>query len=334
MADLARLLNLLESFRGKSQVQAFLQSKGVPSSGTWVTVRDKIKEGLRQDKITETELIQLLEDIEEYGDQYVYLYDFARRDVPRLRSRADFEELLTRREKEMTLDKLAVVENPSTESTLVKASYQDDVVKLKWVQKRSYQRPLDRHVSGNIATVRYEIIATRAVDIAILDLNRQRATFCIQKIEPGIRDYRRQLATLFDRLGRFADREAFEESSPLDLVILMKRINEKDFSEVRRRRYRAQDANGKLFDVTSAAETDDIFNGGLYDAGRANYSGALASVHANVYWKVVPPHLDREIHTIFPYRQSVNAVVFTQRCLKRERDYVLSRIQAIARGES
>jgi hypothetical protein len=244
MANLTRILNLLESLRAKSHVQAFLQSKTVPSSGTWETVRDKIKEGLKQDKITEAELVQLLEEIEEYGDQYVYLYDFARRDVPRLRTRADFERLLTRTEKETTLDRLAVVENPSTESTLVKASYQDDIVRLKWVQKRSYRMPLDESVSGNIATVRYEIISTRAVDIAILELNRQRALFCIQKIEPGVRDYRKQLAALFDRLGRFADRRAFEESSPVDLANLMKRINEKDFDEVRRRRYRAQDANG------------------------------------------------------------------------------------------
>jgi hypothetical protein len=334
MADLTRILNLLESFRGKSQVQAFLQSKTVPSSGTWETVRDKIKEGLRQDKITEAELIQLLEDIEEYGDQYVYLYDFARRELPRLRNRADFERLLTRTEKDTTLDKLAVIENPSTEPTLVKASYQDNVVKLKWVQKRSYRKPLDESVSGNIATVRYEIISTRAVDLAILDLERQRATLCIQKIEPGVRDYRKELTLLFNRLARFADRSAFEESSPVDLGILMKRINEKNFTEVRRRRYRATDANGKLFDVTSATDTDDIFNGGLYDAGRASYTGALAGAYANVYWIVVQPHLTREIHTIFPYRQSKNAVVFTQRCLKQERDYVLSRIQAIARGES
>jgi hypothetical protein len=61
--------------------------------------------------------------------------------------------------------------------------------------------------------------------------------------------------------------------------------------------YRAQDANGKLFDVTSATETDDIFNGGLYDAGRANYTGALAGAYANVYWTVAAPFLTREIQS-------------------------------------
>jgi hypothetical protein len=331
MPILPRVLNLLESFRGKKQVQDFLQLKEVPHSGTWETVRDKIERGLKAGKITEEELVLLLEDIEEHGDQYIYLFDLDADKTVRIKTRTDFEALLTPQEREKTLDSVTIIENPQESPILVSSHYNAKRLKLKWVQKRSFRRPLGETIKGDIATVRYQIVSTRAVDIAILDLNPGMATLCVQKIEPGIRDYGKQLKSLFERLARFVDREAF---TPLDLRLLMQRINEKSFTEARRRRFRALDANGGLIDVTSATESEDIFSGGLYEAGRANYAGSVVGTYLNTYWIKNPPHLDREIHTIFPYKQASNAVVFTQRVLKTERDHVLSRIKAIAKGQS
>lgn len=330
VATLERILNLLESFRGKAQVQRFLQQKQIAYSGTWATVREKIDQGLTSDKITQDELIALLEDIEEHGDQYIYLYDLDVSKAPRIKDRASFEELLTQTERDRTLDKVAVIENPSRAPTLVSSHYSEEQLKLKWVQKRSFRRPLGETIEGNVVTVRYQIVDTRAVDLVILDFAERRAIFCIQKVEPGVRDYKKQLQELFNRLARFVDPDAF---TPLDLHLLMKRIDGKSFHEIRRRRYRALDANGGLIDVTSPTESEDIYDGGLYEVGRDNYTGAVASLHVNAYWVPVEKKLEREIHTIFPYKQAVNAVVFTQRCLKSERNYVLSRIETIARGK-
>jgi hypothetical protein len=332
MARIERILNLLESFRSKAQVQRFLQTKELPYTGTWDVVRSKIEQGLKSKQITEDELIVLLEDIEEHGDQYVYLYDFDKTVAPRIKDRAEFAQLLTEQERNRSLDKLRVVGKPSTEPTLVSAQYSEAQVKLKWIQKRSFRQPLGgEERNGNIVTVRYEIVDTRAVDLAILDFAEGKAALLVQKVEPGVRDYKTQRKDLQDRLTRFVDADAF---SPLDLNLLMKRMDDKAFAEIRRRRYRATDANGGLIDVTSPAESEDIYDGGLYEVGRDNYKGAVASLHVNAYWVPVKGKIEREIHTIFPYKQAVNAVVFTQRCTKQERDYVLSRIEAIARGKS
>jgi hypothetical protein len=330
MASLQRILNLLESFRGKTQVQHFLQLKEVPYSGTWETVRSKIELGMKKGKITEAELIVLLEDIEEHGYQYIYLYNLDTEKVVRIPDRAAFRTLLTPEERERALDSVVIIDKPSAEPSLVSAQYSPGRIKLKWVQKRVFRRPLGESVAGNIATVRYEIVPTRAVDLAILDLAQGKAMLCIQKIEPGIRDYKKQLSELFRRLGRFVDREAF---SDLDLLNLMRRMDEKGFKEIRRRRCRALDANGGTIDVTSPKESEDIYDGGLYEAGRDHYTGAVASLHVNTYWIPAPQKLEREIHTIFPYKQAVNAVVFTQKCTKTERDHVLSRIESIAKGQ-
>jgi hypothetical protein len=324
-----RILNLLESFRGKAQVQSFLQENEVPYSGTWITVREKIEQGLESKKITQNELIALLEDIEEHGQQYIYLYDFDPAKAPRIKDRATFEKLLTVPERERSLDKVAVIENPSASPTLVSAFYGEQL-KLKWVQRRSFRKPLGETTEGSIVTVKYQIVDTRAVDIAILDFAQRKAVLCVQKIEPSIRDYKKQLAELLTRLTRFVDAEAF---ASLDLALLMRRMDNKSFAEVRRRRYRGLDADGGLIDVTSPTESEDIYDGGLYEVGRDNYKGVVASQYVNAYWVPVKQKLEREIHTIFPYKQAVNAAVFTQRCTKSERDYVLSRIETIARGK-
>ena len=330
MAILQRILNLLESFRGKAQVQNFLRSKEVPYSGTWEVVRNKIQEGIDTGKITEAELIVLLEDIEEHGDQYVYLYNFDPAQAIRIQNRAALRALLSPDERERVLDRVAIVENPSAAPSLVSAQYSTERIKLKWVQKRVFRKPLGESIAGNIATVRYEIIPTRAIDLAILDFAQHKAMLCIQKIEPGVRDYKKQLAELFHRISRFVDSQAL---TALDFISLMRRMDQKAFTEIRRRRYRALDANGGTIDVMSPTESQDIYDGGLYEVGRDNYTGAVASLHVNVYWIPTPPAIEREIHTIFPYRQAVNSVVFTQKCTKTERDYVLSRIETIAKGQ-
>jgi hypothetical protein len=308
-----------------------LESKKEHYSGTWEIVRGRIEDGLEKGKITENELILLLEDIEEHGDQYIYLYGLDLGRAPRIRDRENFETLLTAVERSRALDRVAIVQNPTAEPILVSAYFTPERLKLKWVQKRSFRRPLGETINGNIATVRYQIIDTRAVDLAILDFVQHTAILCIQKIEPGVRDYRRQLREMFNRLNRFVDQEAL---TPLDLETLMNRMNDKSFTEIRRRRYRALDAEGGVFEVTSSAESEDIYGGGLYEVARENYTGVLAGLYANAYWLPVKGRLDRELHTIFPYKQAVNAVVFTQRCTKTERDYVLSRIESIARGQS
>jgi hypothetical protein len=328
---IAPVLNLLESLRAKSQVQSFLKSCGQAYSGTWAQVRQRIERAISPESIQFRDLVSLLEEIEEHGTQYAYFFDLNRAKASKLESAQSLERCLTPQERETILNNIRVIESPPDEATLVSARHDSGWVKLKWVQKRSFRRPMGETVRGRIVTVKYEIVETRAVDLALFDLSRNRAYLFVQKAEPSIRDYRKQLRALENRLARFLEDGAL---SPLDLGRLLKRLNEEGFSEARRRRCQARDESGSIMDVTSATEDGDIFDGELYKAARDHYSGEVASLHANVYWKPVAGKLERELHTIFPYRHSPNAVILTQRCLRSERDYVLSRIESLARGES
>ncbi len=326
---LTAVLNLLESFRSKTQVQVYLKQWRIPRSGTWSTVREHITKGVRSRKTSLDELVELLEEVEEHGNQYVFLYDLDLRNAGPIRTRQGFKRALTREERRKALDQIIVIEKPPEEPTLTSARYTDNQAKLKWVQKKTFRRPLGETISGRIVTVRYEIVSVRAVDLALFNLEEKYAYICLHKVESGVRNYRDKLSNFLQRLTRFVPEDALK---PVDLGSVLKKIGEPTFSEVRRRRHQQRDDYGNVFDVSSATETNDIFDGGFYKDGRAGYTGHLADLHANAYWKPIPGGLEREIHTILPYRQCVNCVVFMQRCLRDERDYVLSRIRAIAKS--
>jgi hypothetical protein len=334
---LKSLLAILESLRAKSQVVELLKQHQLPHSGTWKQVRDHLESATENGQITMSDLVAFMERIEEHGDQYAFFYDVDPAKASRLRNSTQLTAALTELGRAGVLNNTSVIASPT--STPVLVSVRPTVgnngiskIKLKWVQKRTFRRQIGETTSGNIVTVKYQIYDVRAVDIAEFDFEANRAHLFIQKVGSSIREQKNPLEAMLNRLKpTFLQDDAL---GPLDLGPVLKKLNDENFTEARRRRCQARDAAGNIIDVTSATEENDIFDPGLYKSGRDNYSGSLTSLHANAYWRAVPEKLDREIHLIFPYRNFSNAAVLTQRCLPSERGYVLSRVEAIARGES
>jgi hypothetical protein len=327
-ADIKAVLNLLKSFRGKSRVQEFLESRDIPHSGTWATLQTRIREATQTGNTEIGSLVKLLEEIEEHGNQYVFLYDIDVDKSGKAITPEAISDALTTEERKSVLNAVLVIEKPQDKAVLVSVNLTHNPVKLKWVQKRFVHRLIGETIKGNRLTVEYDIEPTRAVDLAILDETQKKAYLCVQRVETGVLEYRKHLSEFRDRLKRFVNPEAL---IPLDLGKLMKTLADETFTEVKRRRHQVRDGTGAVVDAMSATEADDVFSGGLYKAARKNYLGALTDLQANVYWLPNKVQLERQIHTLFPYRNFPNAVVFTQRCSKGERDYVLSRVEGIAR---
>lgn len=323
------VLRLLKSFRGKSQVQAFLEGNDLAHSGTWNTLEQRIERATEHGDLEIDGLVELLEEVEEHGDQYVFLYDLVGRQDGPLPTTDSIRQTLTAVEVRSVLNSVSIVEEPTDRATLVSVRLADGRAKFKWIQRRIYYRRVDERQHGNRLTVEYDIVSVRAVDVAILDLAERKAHLCIQRVEEGIRECQKYLPDLKARLSRFLNETALRT---LDLRRLMQRIGDRTFTEVRRRRHQMRDVTGCVVDAISATESADVFSGALYRAARDNYEGALTDLNSNVYWVENGAELEREIHTLFPYRNFPNAVIFTQRCSRRERDYVLSRIEQIARG--
>jgi hypothetical protein len=327
--EIGVVLNLLESLRGKSQVQEFLEEQDTPHSGTWEKVRARIRTGTKTGNLNVEALVSLLEEIEEHGNQYVFIYDIDLEKAGKSLDPASVSEALTANERRSILNTVRIIEDPPENATLISVRTTSNPIKVKWIEKRLLRRHIGETIRGYQLTIQYHLEPARAIDSAVMSREKKRAYLCVQRVETGIREYKVHLKDMVDRLKRFLDPESL---IPYDLGKLMKDLANKSVPEARLRRHQARDQNGRLFDATSANETDDLYSGGgIYDAARQHYSGSLTDLHVNVYWKPNGAELKREIHTIFPYRNFANAVVFTQRCSKIERDYVVSRIEAIAK---
>jgi hypothetical protein len=335
--SLKPLLHLLETLRAKSQVSELLAKHELSHSGTWTQIKKHIVSAVADGQISVDELLALVERIEEHGDQYAFFYDVDLAKGNKLKSLNNLQAKLTELGSAGVLKSTTVVGTPSSTPVFgsvrhVTGKYGKIKVKLKWIHKRNFRKQIGETTSGNIVTVKYEIFDVRAVDIAEFDFQRNRAHLFVQKVGTSTREHRNPLQAMLDRLSpTFLDADVLQ---PLDLGPVLKKLNDENFTEARRRRCQARDEAGNIIDVTSATEEDDIFGPGFYKSGRDHYSGHLTSLHANAYWTPILGKLEREIHLIFPYRNFANAVVLPQRCLPAEREYVLSRVESIARGES
>lgn len=335
--SLKPILHILESLRAKSQVADLLRNHDLAHSGTWKQVKKRLEDAVSDQQISIDEILSLVERIEEHGDQFALFYDLDPAKAARLKDIGNLQGVLHDLDRKYVLNHIEVIASPTSTPILVSVRHitaQNQVVgaKLKWVQNRTFRKQISQSTAGKIVTVKYRIFDVRSVDIAEFDFEQNRARLFIQKVGPGIREHRNPVEAMMSRLTpNFLDADALQS---LDLGPLLKLLNKEDFAEARRRRCQARDQTGNIIDITSATEQDDIFDEGIYKTARDHYSGQLTSLLTNAYWKPVPEKLEREIHVLFPYRHFDNAAILPQRCLPDERGYVLSRIEAIARGES
>ena len=59
----------------KEHIETFLRNKNLPHSYTKQILHSKLNEGLKEGKFSDMDLIDLLDALEEYGNQHIYLYN-------------------------------------------------------------------------------------------------------------------------------------------------------------------------------------------------------------------------------------------------------------------
>src|SRR5580704_676563 len=150
--EIEAVLNLLESLHGKSQVQAFLQARDVAYSGTWGDVRTRLRKEARKGSVDTQGLVNLLEEIEEHGNQYVFLYDIDPTKAEQALTATSISKALTQEERRSVLNTVKVVENPPDKAVLVSVRLDHNPVKLKWVQKRLLHRHIGETIRGHRLT--------------------------------------------------------------------------------------------------------------------------------------------------------------------------------------
>lgn len=141
--DLLLLIDLTLSHNNR-EIQEFLKSKDLKYSGTTKELKEKLKKYIDSGDITPEEIISLLDQLEEYGNQHIYLFNLPENYLSELQD----EELLKQNlETNGYLElyngyrPLFLPENPE----ILSISYDLDWFKIRWGVKKEDLTPIEEN---------------------------------------------------------------------------------------------------------------------------------------------------------------------------------------------
>lgn len=312
-----RLLDAILSHK-KEHVETFLRNRDLPHSYTKKTLHSKLEEGLKEGKFSDTDLIDLLDAIEEYGNQHIYLYNCSSEYLKVLKDPAYIQRKLNENNLGNVYNNKNRIFIPS-EPELSYVFHDSKTLKFKWIDKRVWKFPFEERIENDKLYKIIQMKITRGVTTFRVDLISGASELMIQKLPSGT-DYEDIKDDYLFKLSNFID------TYPFDMLKLRKVIKSAETSdEVEKRQINFDTiAGGKIAFKSRGKGNDYTSDPNLSDARNAlgqDISGSLG----NFYWK---PNgiLVRPIHThIYDDRMAI----FGQ-CVEREVNYVLSRIRFFA----
>lgn len=166
------IMKLLEQTSNKNAVVELLKSKKLSFSGTWQELTEKrVTPAVQDNKLSISELTNLLATSEEHGRQHVFLYQLMPELVEMLTP-----EVLTPILHALGLDSLlkipAVLDEPD-EPTISDIRWEPDgALTIKVISKRVQREPVDEKLDAEgYIVLRYKTTSSRAVNLVKINPN-------------------------------------------------------------------------------------------------------------------------------------------------------------------
>ena len=316
----------------KDPISDFLQSLELPYSGNKEALRERVVTAVRDGVTTQAEIVDLLNQIEGWGNQHVYLYQTSAEQRRPWRTEGRARQRLARIDAgELMNERLPIV--LPEEPTLVSVEWSAERVRFVWVEKRAFTKrreDLD-HIEGDIedATEPGTIIfkafegkVQRAVTTFDWNLANGNAALLIHQLQTGENyvDIRNQYETAIDAAVGIRGFQRIRISRAIQRLV--------ESDETRNRQVEEATEIGGQARLTSGGRADDITDDpGL--VGARNGLGNAVPVMGNFYWLEAEPNLEREVRTKL-YATDQRVGIFKQ-CTETEVRHVLSRIRHFAR---
>lgn len=317
--ELHHVIDYLFAHR-KEPIRLFLREKRLPVSGTKQDLRQRIREGLTQGTIVATDLIDLLDTIEGWGNQHIYLYKAPPGELSVWKS----EERVRQRLEHVGHAKLLNRRRPlilPKEPTLSSIEWTPDRVRYIWVEKREWQlhlSDLDRD-EGDIYYKAYQNHLARGITTFEWNLVSGQAALMIQRLPSGERYEARRC--VYER-----QLEATVALSNFTRLPVRRAIRNLEASgEVRKRQVAHETQRGGRASFTSQSRKLDAYEDPDLQKSRQALGGQTTSVLGNFYWLPQSPSLARPLHVKL-YAGDQRVGVFGE-CTEGEVNYVLSRIR-------
>ncbi len=314
----ATLLDLVLAHK-LDYTRSFLRERRLHFTGTTAVLRERLTLYLNTEVIHADELIDLLNNIEGWGNQHVYLFSSPdglldswtnEQWVSRHLQDAGLTHLLNRRLP------LILPEAP----TLSSIQYSREHVRFFWVERRVWEerRPEEDEQEDDIIRKAYKIRCERGITSFAWDLVSGQAMLMIQRLPRGS-NYTSKLEEYKSHMRSVIDIDSFQ---PFEIRRAVQSIEQS--GEVRSRQVNWETARGGFATLKSSGRNISYHvDPQLHDARQAlgtYVSGALG----NFYW-LPNEHLASEVHTHI-YSRDNRVGIFGEHTEKEVR-HVLSRIR-------
>ena len=272
--------------------QDFLRSHGLPFSGTKEKLRQRLEEYLAQGRLTASDLVRLLDQIEGWGDQHIYLYKADGQTIEPWLTEDSARDLLRRLGLDGQFGRRRPLVLPEGR-TLASIEWTPQRVRFVWVEKQQWEERAAEQdiVDGAMVWRAYRVSITRGLMAFDWDLVSGHAMLMIRRLPHGasydtIRD---QLEAVLEPLVSLSRFERLRVSRAIQ------EIEESD--QVRRRQVAYHTLLGGTAAFTSADRSIDTFaDPDLKRAGGAIRS-RKAGLLGNFYWLPVDGLLSCELHS-------------------------------------
>lgn len=271
------LLDLLFSHR-LGWVRDFLRARKLPKSGNQDVLRTRVESLLDDGTLSFTELVALLDTVEGWGNQHVYLY---RAKDGLLASLSDEHELKLRLKKRGCLDLFnqAVPLSLPAIPTLSTIQWIPDRLRFVWIETRHWRaRVPDQDLrEGPIEFDAYRPMTGRGLVSFSCDLTSGHAELLIERLPSG-ENYAAEKSRYANLLSAFLD---IGQLDPVAITRVIKKFDED--KTIRKRSCQFATAYGSGCTYTSRSAKEDVYNDPSIKKARTAMGTQMAGRLGNFY---------------------------------------------------
>lgn len=317
--DVGLILDYLLAHK-KEFIQDFLRERSLYYSGTKAVLRERLEQYLGDGRLSGVQLVVLLNRIEGWGNQHIYLYKASSQSIEPWRTEGSARKRL----RDLGLIDLFNRQRPLVlpeETTLSSIEWTMKRLRFVWVEKRQWEErvPEEDIESADMVWRAHRIKSARGLTTFDWDLVSGHAMLMIQRLPSGTkyRQIRDQFEKELEPIVGLSQFERVRVSRAIQLI--------EESGEVRRRQLAYETRRGGKARFTSASRSADTYaDPDLERAGQA-LGGEAAGLLGNFYWHPVPGILKRELHSTL-YAPDQRVGIFGER-REREVRHVISRIR-------
>lgn len=302
----------------------FLRGRKLPYSGTREQLRERLLSHLEAGRVSAVELATLLNQIEGWGNQHVYLFNAPSALAAAWIKQSEVEARMAKLGLGDLLNRPRPLVLPD-DRTLAAIEWSPQRLRLVWVEKRGWEQrapDLDRFEDQRDERLTWQAYRThymRGLLAFDWDIASGQALLSIQRLpaDAGYDQVRGELQAQIEPIVPLRDFRTVRVSRAIQ------RIGASD--EVRRRQLVYKTRRGSQATLISAERTIDAFSDPkISEAGELLEEGA-AGLLGDFYWRTVDGMLSQEMHTKL-YADDQRAGIFGEHTESDVR-YVLSRIR-------